>query len=82
MGEYFNKYPDTAMHLFDALIKPIILYMADFWGCLSSQKNNPVDTTQNRFLKQMLGVQTQTSTSGILLETGSVPMSLLAQNTV
>ena len=79
MGEYFNKYPDTTMHLFDALIKPIILYMADFWGCLSSRKYNPVDITQNRFLKQMLGVQTQTTTSGILLETGSVPLSLFAQ---
>ena len=79
MGEYFNKYPDTTMHLFDALIKPIILYMADFWGCLPLQKYNPVDTTQNRFLKQMLGVQTQTTTSGILLETGSVPLSLFAQ---
>ena len=30
MGEYFNKYPDTTLHLFDALIKPIILYMSDF----------------------------------------------------
>ena len=48
MGEYFNKYPDTTMHLFDALIKPIILYMEDIWGCLSLQKYNSVDTTQNR----------------------------------
>ena len=45
MGEYFNKYPDIIIHLFDALIKPIILYMSDFWGCLPMRKNNPIDIT-------------------------------------
>ena len=79
MGEYFNKYPDTTLHLFDALIKPIILYMSDFWGCLPMQKNNPIDITQNKFLKQMLGVQVQTSTYGILLDTGRTPLTLYAQ---
>ena len=79
MGEYFNTYPDTTMYLFDALIKPIILYMSDFWGCLPMRKNNSIDITQNKFLKQLLGVQIQTPTFGILLETGSVPLSLFAQ---
>ena len=79
MGEYFNKYPDITMHLFDSLIKPIILYMSDFWGCLPMRKNNPIDITQNKFLKQILGVQVQTPTFGILLETGRVPLSLFAQ---
>ena len=79
MGEYFRKYLDVTMHLFDVLIKPIILYMSDFWGCLPLRKDNPIDKTQNKFLKQILGVQTQTSTLGILLETGSVPLSLFSQ---
>ena len=43
------------------------------------RKDNPIDTTQNKFLKQILGVQIQTSTSGILLETGSVSLSLFVQ---
>ena len=69
------------MYLFDTLIKPIILYMSDFWGCLLPRKikNNPIDITQNKFLKQMLGVQVQTSTFGMLLETGRVPLSLFAE---
>ena len=79
MGEFFNKYPDTTLHLFDVLIKPIILYMSDFWGCLSMQKNNPIDITQNKFLKQMLCVQVQTPTYGILLDTGRIPLTLYAQ---
>ena len=79
MGEYFNRYPDTTMLLFDALIKPIILYMSDFWGCLAMQNNNPIDIVQNKFLKEMLGVQTQTPTYGILLDTGQTPLTLSAQ---
>ena len=62
MGEYFNRYPDVTLHLFDTLIKPIILYMSDFWGCLPLRKNNPIDIIQNKFLKQLLGVQVQTLT--------------------
>ena len=79
MGVYFNRYPDTTLLLFDALIKPIILYMSDFWGCLAMQNNNPIDIVQNKFLKQMLGVQTQTPTYGILLDTGQTPLTLSAQ---
>ena len=79
MGEYFNRYPDITLHLFDALIKPIILYMSDFWGCLPLRKNNPIDIIQNKFLKQLLGVQVQTPTYGILLDTGQISLTLYAQ---
>ena len=79
LGLSFRKYFDISLYLFDALIKPILMYMSDFWGCQKLQKNNPIELIQNRFLKQLLGVQIQTSTTGILLETGCVPLSILAQ---
>ena len=47
------------MGLFNALVKPIILYMADFWGCLKPPKNKPVDMIQLSFIKRLLGVQIQ-----------------------
>ena len=53
--------------------------MSDYWGCFKLPGNNPIEKIQNSFLKQLLGVQTQTTTTGILLETGNVPLSLYAQ---
>ena len=69
--------------MFDALVKPIMLYCSDFWGMLQIKRNDPsellpkrnfIDLVHVRFLKQLLGVQTQTSNIGVLLETGRVPL--------
>ena len=75
LGDSFRKDIRITLKLFKALVQPILLYMADFWGCLPMPKNNPIEVMQNKFLKQLLGVQTQTSTIGILLETGEIPIS-------
>ena len=53
--------------------------MADLWGCLKMPKNDPIDTIQMKFLKQLLGVQTQTTNIGVLLETGELPLSNFAK---
>ena len=79
LGVGFRMFPDTTEYLFDTLIKPIILYMSDFWGCFKLPINNPIDKIQNSFLKQLLGVQIQTTTVGILLETGNIPLTMYAQ---
>ena len=79
MGDMFKKHVSTTLQLFDALIKPILMYMSDFWGCLKMPKNNPIETFQNRFLKQLLGVQVQTTNIGVLLETGRVPLTIYAK---
>ena len=79
LGENFRKYPEVTLYLFDALVKPILMYMSDFWGCLKMPKNNPIDLIHSKFLKQLLGVQTQTSNIGVLLETGRIPISLYAK---
>ena len=57
------------------MVKPILLYASDFWGCLKLPKNNPIERLHNMFCKQLLGVQKQTNTMGILLELGMVTMT-------
>ena len=74
MGEYFKTKPSISIKLFNTLVKPILLYMADLWGCMKMPKNNPIEIVQTKFLKQVLGVQIQTTNVGVLLETGELPM--------
>ena len=68
MGDYFRLHPSTTISLFDSLIKPILLYSSDFWGCLNMPKNNPIENLYMKFCKALLGVQKQTSNVGVLLE--------------
>ena len=79
MGHYFRLYPDVTICMVDALIKPILLYNSDFWGCLKMPKNNPLENTHMRFCKDLLGVQKQTTNIGVLLELGRVPIMLYAK---
>jgi len=63
------------------------LYCSDFWSILKINKKDPcellpkqnlIDLVHMKFLKQLLGVQTQTHNVGILLETGRVPLMAYA----
>ena len=76
MGHYFRLHINITLHLFDTLIKPILLYNSDFWGCLKIPINNPIENTHMRFCKDLLGVQRQTTNIGVLLELGRVPIML------
>ena len=38
LGALFRKNVVTTLHLFDSLIKPILLYSSDYWGCLKLPK--------------------------------------------
>lgn len=87
MGDHFREDFRVSLYLFDTLIKPIILYCSDFWGVLRIYKKDPsellrkdsiIELVQMKFLKQLLGVQTQTSNIGVLLETGRVPLMAYA----
>ena len=79
LGICFSTYLSDTIQLFDALVKPILLYGSDFWGCLSMPKNNPIETLHLMFCKHLLGVQKQTTTNGVLLELGRIPLSLYAK---
>ena len=79
MGPLFKKHVDVSLHLFDTLIKPILLYGSDFWGCLKLPKNNPIENLHMTFCKELLGVQKQTPNLGVLLELGRIPLSIFAR---
>ena len=52
--------------------------LCDFWGCVKLPKNNPIERLHNMFIKQILGLQKQTPTTGMLLELGQDPISFKA----
>ena len=74
LGSYFRLHPAITLHLFDTLLKPILLYNSDFWGCLKLPRNNPIENVHMKFCKELLGVQKQTTNLGVLLELGREPI--------
>ena len=80
----------TSLHLFDHLIKPIVLYGAEIWGMFKTNssacqkddnftfqniyKNNIADKAHIRYLKYILGVNKYSSNFAVLSETGRYPM--------
>ena len=79
MGPLFKKHIDVSLHLFDTLIKPILLYGSDFWGCLKLPKNNPIENMHMTFCKELIGVQKQTPNLGVLLDLGRLPLTIFAK---
>ena len=79
LGYLFRRYVSTTLFLFDALIKPILLYASDFWGSLKMPKNNPIENVHIKFCKDILGVQKQTTNIGVLLELGEIPITIYAK---
>ena len=76
LGDLFRKYPLTTIHLFDSLVKPILLYASDFWGCLKLPLVNPVENIHMKFCKELLGVGIHTTNLGVLLELGRMPLTI------
>ena len=79
MGEQYRSNPGITIKLFNTLVKPILTYMAELWGCLKIPKNDPIGTFQMKFLKELLGVHIKTTNTCVLLETGEVPLGLFAK---
>ena len=80
MGESFHTHVGITLHLLDSLVKPILMYMSDFWGGLKpiEEKYNPIEKFHYMACKQVLGVQKQTANVGVLLELGRVPLQNFA----
>ena len=76
MGEFFRSNIKITMHLFDTLVKPILMYMSDFWGGLKvpDDRHNPIEKLHYMACKQFLGVQKETTNIGVLLELGRIPL--------
>ena len=78
LGVSFNQDIHIILHLIDSLVKPILLYASDFWGCLKLPDNNPIENLHMMMCKHVLGVQKQTTNVGVLLEIGRIPLSIWA----
>ena len=80
MGDTFRSNIKITLHLFDSLIKPILMYMNDFWGGFKAldEKYHPIEKFHNMACKQILGVQKQTTNVGVLLELGRIPLQNFA----
>ena len=76
LGYGFRDHIDVTISLFDSLVKPILLYGSDFWGCLKLPKTNPFENLHMLFCPQVLRVQKSTTKNGVLLELGRVPLVL------
>ena len=76
LGNLFRADIGITLHLFNSCIKPILLYASDFWGCLKLPKANPIDTMYMKFCKDLLGVHTTTTNTGVLLELGQIPLCI------
>ena len=74
LGNLFRKHINTTTHLFDSLVKPILLYGSDFWGCLKLPRINPVENLHIKFCKELLGLGTRSTNLGALLELGRCPL--------
>ena len=78
LGVSFRDHVDDTIGLFDCLVKPILLYRSDFWGCLKLPKN-PIEILHMQFCRQILGVQRNTTNNGVSLELGCTPLVLEAR---
>lgn len=75
--------PALLMHLFDALVRPVMLYGFEAWGpgALCGQNRSGMEgceVVQRKFLRKLLGVRASTSNSIVLGETGRQPVAHVA----
>lgn len=57
LGTFFRHNRSNTIHLYTYIIRPILIYCCDFWGCLKQPRNNPIENFHASFCKQLLGVQ-------------------------
>lgn len=81
---------NTSIHLYDHLIKPIVLYGSEIWGSFKTNtaacrknddtlfenvfSNNIADKSHMKYLKYILGVNKFSSNLAVLSETGRFPL--------
>ena len=81
LGALFRHDINNTIHIYNYLVKPILTYCSDYWGCIQP-KNNPVEKVHLMFCKYLLGVRKQINTEGVLQELGMAPLALCAIKSV
>jgi len=79
MGSFFNHDITLTLKLFDALVKPILLYSSEVWGIENMKIGNPIESVHIKFCKMLLGVRKTATNSACLAELGQLPMHLEAK---
>jgi hypothetical protein len=62
---------DVACNLFEKMIVPILIYGSEIWGF---RKYEAIEIVQRKFLKQYLGLGSQSSNFAVYGETGRYPL--------
>ena len=78
LGTAFNKNVLTTLSLINSIIKPILLFNSDVWGCMKLPKTNPIENLHMIMCKELLVVNKQTTNIGVFLKLGRVPLQLFA----
>ena len=51
LGLFFKSHIEDTMTLFNSLVKPVLLYSSDFWGCLKPASKQPSGKSLYGFLQ-------------------------------
>ena len=81
LGYAFSKDISVCVRLYDALVKPVLLYCSDFWGLnpMCRKFICPAEKLTNIFYKHLLQVTGNVSTYTLHLELNKYPISIEAQ---
>ena len=76
LDDLFRRNITLTIKLFDSLVKPILLYGADFWGCLKHgfSDMNPIEKLNIRLCKHLLGVKRSVSNNACRCELGRLQL--------
>ena len=69
--------PALVLHLFDALVRPVMLYGVETWGpgALCGPGMEACEVVHRQFLRRLLGVRAGTPSAAVLGEVGRFPMA-------
>ena len=69
--------PALLMHLFDALVRPVMLYGVETWGpgALCGKAMEPCEVVQRKFLRRLLVLRAGTPNDVVLGEAGRFPVA-------
>ena len=79
LGYMSYENPNLTIKLFDSLVKPVLLYHSDFWGCFefASSHKSPLEKLNTTYLcKYLLGVKEQVSNVASKIEMGRFPLHI------
>ena len=78
LGDMFYENPNLTIKLFDSLVKPVLLYASDFWGCFefASSDKSHLEKLNTTLCKYLLGVKKQVSNVASKIEMGRFPLHI------